>query len=67
MLYDIVLRIAYDYDNPADASRHIIRLSPADLPGEQRQVAGTLTVDPQPAERRVQRDFLAIPACNWSI
>ena len=57
MLYDISLRIAYAYDNLADSSRHIIRLSPADLPGEQRQVAGTLTVDPQPAERRVQRDF----------
>jgi transglutaminase-like putative cysteine protease len=57
MLYDIVLRIAYAYDNPADSSRHIIRLSPADLPGEQRQVAGTFTVDPLPEERRVQRDF----------
>jgi transglutaminase-like putative cysteine protease len=57
MLYDIVLRIAYAYDNPADSSRHIIRLSPADLPGEQRQVVGTLAVDPQPAERSVQRDF----------
>ena len=57
MLYDIVLRIAYDYDHPADSSRHILRLSPADLPGEQRQVVGVLTVDPPPSERRVQRDF----------
>jgi transglutaminase-like putative cysteine protease len=57
MLYDIVLRISYAYDHPPDSSRHIIRLSPADLQGEQRQVAGTLTVDPQPSERRMQRDF----------
>jgi transglutaminase-like putative cysteine protease len=57
MLYDILLHITYSYDNPADASRHIVRLSPADLPGEQRQVAGTLSVDPKPAEWRVHTDF----------
>ena len=57
MLYDISLRIAYIYDHPADSSRHIVRLSPADLPGEQRQVAGTLKIDPKPAEHRTHADF----------
>ena len=57
MLYDISLRIAYSYDHPADSSRHLIRLAPADLPGEQRQVVGTLNVDPKPDEWRVQIDF----------
>ena len=57
MLYDISLRIEYDYDHPADSSRHIIRLSPADLPGEQRQVAGTLQIEPKPAEQRTHSDF----------
>ena len=57
MLYDISLRIAYSYDHPADSSRHVIRLAPADLPGEQRQVVGTLDVDPKPDEWRVQNDF----------
>ncbi len=57
MLYDISLRVAYAYDNPAESSRHIVRLSPADLPGEQRQVAGTLDVEPKPAEWRVHTDF----------
>jgi transglutaminase-like putative cysteine protease len=57
MLYDISLRIAYSYDHPADSSRHVIRLAPADLPGEQRQIAGTLTVEPKPNEWRVQTDF----------
>jgi transglutaminase-like putative cysteine protease len=57
MLYDISLRISYVYDHPADSSRHIVRLSPADLPGEQRQVAGTLTIDPKPAEQRTHSDF----------
>jgi transglutaminase-like putative cysteine protease len=57
MLYDISLRIAYAYDHLAESSRHIVRLTPADLPGEQRQIAGTLTVDPKPAEMRVHTDF----------
>jgi transglutaminase-like putative cysteine protease len=57
MLYDISLRIAYAYDHPADSSRHIVRLSPADLPGEQRQVAGALDIEPKPAEWRVHTDF----------
>jgi transglutaminase-like putative cysteine protease len=57
MLYDISLRIAYSYDFPADSSRHVIRLTPADLPGEQRHVVGTLNVEPKPDEWRVQSDF----------
>jgi transglutaminase-like putative cysteine protease len=57
MLYDISLRIAYAYDHLADSSRHIVRLTPADLPGEQRQIAGTLAVEPKPAEMRVHTDF----------
>ena len=32
MLYDVALTIAYDYDSPAVAGRHILRLMPADLP-----------------------------------
>ncbi len=57
MLYDITLNIAYDYEHPAGASRHIIRLAPADLPGEQRQVVGAIDVVPKPAESRLQKDF----------
>ena len=57
MLYDITLRIAYSYDHPADSSRHVIRLAPADIAGEQRQVAGTVNVEPKPDEWRVQSDF----------
>jgi len=57
MLYDISLNIIYEYDHPADSSRSIIRLSPADLPGEQRLVSSTLTIDPPPEEHRIQPDF----------
>ena len=52
MLYDIGLTIAYDYDRPAVAGRHILRLMPADLPGEQRRITGLLGISPEPAERR---------------
>ena len=57
MLYDIRLVIAYDYDRPAGAGRHMLRLMPADLPGQQRRLAGALTIDPTPTERRDVMDF----------
>ncbi|WP_187972683.1 transglutaminase family protein [Aquibium microcysteis] len=50
MLYDITLRMAYRYDFSADAGRHIARLMPADVPGEQRLVAGSLGIVPKPDE-----------------
>jgi transglutaminase-like putative cysteine protease len=57
MLYDIGLTIAYEYDRPAVAGRHILRLVPADLPGVQRRITGLLTILPEPAERRPLLDF----------
>jgi transglutaminase-like putative cysteine protease len=57
MLYDVGLTIAYLYDAPAVAGRHVLRLVPADLPGVQRGVSGLLTISPEPAERRPFRDF----------
>lgn len=57
MLYDIRLRITYSYDRPAVGGRHLLRLMPADLPGEQRRITAALTVDPEPAERSALVDF----------
>ena len=57
MIYDIGLTIAYDYDRPAVAGRHILRLVPADLPGSQRRITGALSISPEPAERRPLVDF----------
>jgi transglutaminase-like putative cysteine protease len=57
MIYDIGLTIAYEYDHPAVAGRHILRLLPADLPGIQRRITGMLTIRPEPAERRQIVDF----------
>ena len=57
MLYDISLRISYAYDNDADSSRHVLRLMPADLPGEQRLIAGNLDIQPRPDEWVSGTDF----------
>jgi transglutaminase-like putative cysteine protease len=50
MLYDITLKIVYEYAHAADSSRHMIRLMPAELEREQRLIAGTLDVQPRPSE-----------------
>ena len=57
MIYDIGMTIAYEYDRPAIAGRHILRLVPADIPGVQRRITGNLTILPEPAERRPILDF----------
>lgn len=57
MIYDIGLTIAYVYDQPAVAGRHILRLVPADIPGLQRRLSGLLSISPAPAERRQSVDF----------
>ena len=57
MLYDITLRISYDYANPVIGGRHLVRLVPADIPGSQRLIAGHLDIVPRPAERFDSVDF----------
>lgn len=57
MLYDIGMRISYSYDGVAGGGRHLLRLLPADLPGQQRLVSSALRVSPQPAERSEMVDF----------
>lgn len=57
MIYDIGMTIAYEYDRPAVAGRHLLRLMPADVPGVQRRVTAFLSILPEPAERRHFVDF----------
>lgn len=57
MLYDIALSIGYDFDPPAGAGRHQLRLMPATIPGRQRLVAGRIAVEPGPDERAEGTDF----------
>lgn len=66
MLYDVSLTIAYAYDSPAVAGRHLVRLLPADLPGEQRLVAGHLDIQPPPAERHDRTDFFGNATTEFS-
>ena len=57
MIYDIGLRIAYDYDLPVNAGRHVLRLLPAHIPGEQDVISRALTIDPACEERVERADF----------
>lgn len=56
-LYDISVVLSYDYGSPAAASRHVLRLAPQTVPGEQRVIAALISADPSPDARRDGRDF----------
>jgi transglutaminase-like putative cysteine protease len=57
MLYDIRLKISYDYDQPANAGRHMLRVMPANLTGEQQVVSANLMIEPEAQERVERIDF----------
>ena len=57
MLYDINLRITHEYDQPAVAGRHMLRLIPATLPGAQQCIAAALDTAPAPDKRFESFDF----------
>jgi transglutaminase-like putative cysteine protease len=48
MLYDVRLELHYDYDAPVHGDRHLIRVTPISIPGQQRVIAAALTFDPKP-------------------
>ena len=56
MLYDVGLRISYQYQAPAAGGRHILYMTPADLPG-QRAITSLLEITPSPDERSARTDF----------
>lgn len=66
MIYDIVLRLSHSYANPATGGRHLARLMPADLPGEQRLIAGHLDILPDPSERTDRSDFFGNRATDFA-
>lgn len=57
MLYDITLKIEYAYSDLANAGRHLVRLVPANLPGEQKAIATRMGIEPDPRERIERIDF----------
>jgi len=61
MRYDISLKIAYRYQSAATFGRHLLRLMPLNLPGEQRLVSGLLTTTPEADERVDRVDFFGNP------
>ena len=57
MIYDIKLRIAYDYAGLAASGTHVVCAMPLDLPGQQRPIAGLLKIEPHPDDRMDRVDF----------
>ncbi len=56
MIYDIRQTTSYSYASPASYSRHVLRLTPVDRPG-QRVHASALDIEPAPVGRREGVDF----------
>ncbi len=57
MLYEIRMKLSYHYPVPATAGRHLLRLMPATIAGEQRLDSAHLKVKPDPVEWRESVDF----------
>ena len=57
MLYDIRLRLHYEYEAAAGGSRHHLHVSPQTIPGVQRVIASSLSFSPTPTERFDFADF----------
>ena len=57
MQYDVRLELKYAYQPPAAAGRHLVRVMPMTVAGEQRVVAASIAFDPGPVERTDGRDF----------
>jgi transglutaminase-like putative cysteine protease len=57
MLYDIRLRLHYDYEAAAGVSRHHVQVAPQTITGVQRVIASSLSFSPVPTERSDFLDF----------
>jgi len=57
MLYDVRLELHYDYDAPVQGGRHLVRVTPASIPGIQRVIATSLRCDPKPVSETGFVDF----------
>ena len=57
MLYDLSMRIGYEYEVPVSGARHIVRIMPLGMGAGQRLIAGQITINPRPDERSDFTDF----------
>jgi len=64
MLYDIRLRLTYDYPATVEGGRHHLRTTPLTLPGVQRVIASSITIEPKPSEQSVYCDFFGNPVTS---
>jgi transglutaminase-like putative cysteine protease len=67
MIYDIKLKISYDYARAAMHARHVACLMPLDVVGVQRLVAGLLTISPTPDESIDRKDFFGNHITEFAI
>ncbi|WP_435258532.1 transglutaminase family protein [Thioclava sp. FR2] len=63
MRYEIQLNITYDYSNPSDHARVLLRLLPTNGP-HQTVIKHLLTISPTPDERRESFDFFGNAVCS---
>ena len=57
MIYDITLRIFYEYGQPTDLGRQVVRVLPRRETPRQRLLARHFEIRPAPIERRIAQDF----------
>ncbi|MCV6597732.1 MAG: transglutaminase family protein [Mangrovicoccus sp.] len=57
MIYDIKLRVYYEYEHPIDLGRQVVRVVPQKLARDQRLITSRLEISPSPVERRDALDF----------
>lgn len=67
MQYDITLRFDYDYSQPTDRTRNLLRILPRDLPGLQELGDWTMALTPRPSEQTGFVDFFGnnVTAAMW--
>lgn len=66
MIYDVALNIRYDYTGAAAGGRHLLRITPLDVPKRQRLIAALIDIHPQPSERRNWIDFFGNPTVEFA-
>lgn len=57
MQYEITLQLDYDYAHPVAHARHLLRVQPRSVVGQQRLVACRLDIEPEPGEQSARLDF----------
>lgn len=67
MIYEIKLRISYDYARPAVNGRHVACVMPLEVPDAQKVMAGMVDISPRPDERVDRVDFFGNRVTEFSI